>query len=137
MIGYNITEVLTKAEKQHRLISGLLPAINFLEKNPDDVLVCFITESTPEDTSSHIYMVLLQAFCHENDIPVVIVDNTKRLTQLCNASSKVTCAVVTHDPNIQWDSFVEQPLTPEEKSIQDFYEFSLVQRQRPVVVLPV
>lgn len=72
-IGRAVSDVLTQAKRECRLICGLLPAIAYLEKNPDDVLFCFLPETNPEDAATHMQTVLLQAFCYENYIPVIQV----------------------------------------------------------------
>lgn len=65
--------MLTKAKFEKRLVCGLLPAIKYLEKSPDEVLFCILPETRPGDTATHIHAVLLQAFCYENYIPVIQV----------------------------------------------------------------
>lgn len=72
-IGRAVSDVLTQAKKECRLICGLLPAIAYLEKNPEDVLLCFLPETNPGDAATHMQTVLLQAFCYENYIPVIQV----------------------------------------------------------------
>lgn len=72
-IGRAASDVLTQAKKECRLICGLLPAIAYLEKNPEDVLLCFLPETNPGDAATHMQTVLLQAFCYENYIPVIQV----------------------------------------------------------------
>lgn len=72
-IARAVNNVLTQAKKECRLICGLLPAIAYLEKNPEDVLLCFLPETNPGDAATHMQTVLLQAFCYENYIPVIQV----------------------------------------------------------------
>lgn len=72
-IGRAVRGVLTQARSERRLICGLLPAIAYLEKNPEDALLCLLPEITQGDAAIHMQIVLLQAFCYENYIPVIQV----------------------------------------------------------------
>lgn len=92
-MGRAVRGVLTRAKVERRLICGLLPAISYLEKNPDDVLICVIPETRPGDAATHMQTVLLQAFCYENYIPVIQVG--------CNFQvflKDVNAAVLCDDP---------------------------------------
>lgn len=71
--GKAIRGVLAHARAERRLTCGLLPAIGLLENDPCSVLFCVMAESRPGDATSHMHTVLLQAFCYENDIPVIQV----------------------------------------------------------------
>lgn len=73
LLGDVIREVLATAKSQKRLVCGLLDAIMFLQKKAEEALICFIPLTQPGDAASHMHIVLLQAFCFENDIPVVEV----------------------------------------------------------------
>lgn len=75
LLGDVIREVLETAKSQKRLVCGLLDAIMFLEKKTEEAILCFIPLTRPGDAASHMHTVLLQAFCFENDIPVVEVSD--------------------------------------------------------------
>ncbi|KAJ8932001.1 hypothetical protein NQ314_015047 [Rhamnusium bicolor] len=70
-LGRAVRGVLTRAKVERRLICGLLPAIGYLEKSPEDVVFCVLPQTRPGDAATHIQTVLLQAFCYENYIPVI------------------------------------------------------------------
>lgn len=72
-IGRAVCGVLTQAKVERRLICGLLPAIAYLEKFPEDTLLCLLPETRSGDAATHMQTVLLQAFCYENCIPVIQV----------------------------------------------------------------
>lgn len=78
-LGRAVQGVLTQAKLDHRLICGLLPAIGYLEKASEDVVLCVLPETRLGDAARHMQTVLLQAFCYENYIPVIQV-----LTYLIN-----------------------------------------------------
>lgn len=142
-IGRAVRAVLAQAKIERRLICGLYQAIGYLEEKADDALLCLLPESRPGDVTSHMQTVLLQAFCYENCIPVITVDSSKRLGELCglNAKSKegdtCACAIITRDPNIPWDENGDPPLSPGEKTLHDFYECTMEEFPRPVVELPI
>lgn len=72
-LGRAVRGMLTRAKVERRLICGLLPAINYLEKAAEDVVFCVLPQTRPGDATTHIQTVLLQAICYENYIPVVQV----------------------------------------------------------------
>lgn len=72
-LGRTIRNVLAQAKVERRLIYGLLPSINYLEKYPEDAVLCLLPETRPGDAATHMQTVLLQAFCYENYIPVIQV----------------------------------------------------------------
>lgn len=141
-IGGEVKGVLTRARVERRLICGLLPAITFLENNPDEALLCMLSQSRPGDAASHIQTVLLQAFCYENYIPVIQVDSSERLADLCGLSerkgrsSECFCAIITTDANNELNPNEDPPLSPSEQKLADFYECTLEEYPRPVIHLP-
>lgn len=72
-LGKAVEEVLANAKKEGRLIFGLLDTIQYLEKDPDDVLLCFLPDTNSGDAATHMQTVLLQAYCYENYVPVIQV----------------------------------------------------------------
>ena len=44
-----------------------------------EVMLCLLPESVNGDVSLHIHFTLLEAFCWENDIRVIKVDNVHKL----------------------------------------------------------
>lgn len=98
--GKAVRGVLAHARAERRLICGLLPAIGLLESDPYSVMFCVVAETTPGDATSHMHTVLLQAFCYENDIPVIQVSfklslNLKKKFHI--RDSHVFCCCVTFD----------------------------------------
>lgn len=141
-IGSEVRGVLTRARVERRLICGLLPAITYLEKNPDDTLLCMLPLTRPGDAATHMQTVLLQAFCYENYIPVIQVDSSERLAEFCGIPqakgrpTECSCAIITRDPNNSLNPDEDPPLSPSEQTLTDFYECTLEEYPRPVVHLP-
>ncbi|XP_018564458.1 growth arrest and DNA damage-inducible protein GADD45 alpha [Anoplophora glabripennis] len=139
-LGKAVRGVLTRAKVERRLICGLLPAIAYLEKTPDDVVICVLPQTRPGDATTHIQTVLLQAFCYENYIPVIQVNSSEKLADYCGVSSKTgcNCAIIVKDPAASPTTPDDEiPLSPTEKILADFYECTLEEFPRPVIELPI
>lgn len=132
---------LTHAKVNRRLICGLLPTIAHLQKSAEDVIFCLLPQARPGDASDHMQTVLLQAFCYENYIPVIQVDNSEKLAAYCGISKSTyqtgcICAIVTRDRSLPSTPEDEFPMSPPEQMLTNFYERSLEQSSRPVIELP-
>ncbi|CAG9834600.1 unnamed protein product [Diabrotica balteata] len=133
--------MLTQARSNSRLICGLLPTIAHLETSPEDVIFCLLPQTRPGDASAHMQTVLLQAFCYENYIPVIQVDSSEKLADYCGETysenqTNCTCAIVTRDFSLPSTPEDEIPMSPTEKMLADFYDFTLEQSTRPIIELP-
>ena len=73
MLSRSIRQALAQAKNENRLICGMMNAISALASNPDDAVICLLPETRPGDAGTHMHTVLLQAFCYENNIPVIKV----------------------------------------------------------------
>ncbi|KAL3288543.1 hypothetical protein HHI36_002982 [Cryptolaemus montrouzieri] len=145
-LGRAVRGVLNHAKVENRLVCGLIPAINYLEKNPEDVLFCLLPQTSPGDATTHMQTVLLQAYCYENYIPVIQVDSGQKLAELCGFSerkhqSKCLCAIVTKCPEmadiVSDDSTSSMSsLSPTEQILTTFYECTIEEFPRPIIVLP-
>ncbi|XP_017786139.1 PREDICTED: growth arrest and DNA damage-inducible protein GADD45 beta [Nicrophorus vespilloides] len=138
-MGRAIRGVLTQAKVENRLISGLLPAITYLQKASDDTLMCLLPETRKDDATAHMQTVLLQAFCYENFIPVIKVDSSEKLAEMCGISGQkgCPCVLITRDLTIPWDTNYDPPLTNDEQILADFYECTLEEYPTPVVQMPI
>ncbi|KAJ8965428.1 hypothetical protein NQ317_004046 [Molorchus minor] len=139
-LGRAVRGMLTRAKVERRLVCGLLPAIAYLEKSPEEVLFCVIPETRPGDAATHMQTVLLQAFCYENYIPVIQVDSSDKLSRFCGlADSKkgCNCAIIKRDISLPPTPEDDIPLSPTEQVLADFYECTLEEFPRPVIELPI
>ncbi|KAJ8955897.1 hypothetical protein NQ318_005445, partial [Aromia moschata] len=139
-LGRAVRGMLTRAKVERRLVCGLLPAIAYLEKSPDDVVFCVLPLTRPGDAATHIQTVLLQAFCFENYIPVIQVDSSEKLARYCELASNkggCNCAIITRDFSLPSTPDEEIPLSPTEQVLADFYECTLEEFPRPVIELPI
>jgi growth arrest and DNA-damage-inducible protein len=95
-IGEAVKVCLLEAQKENRLICGLDNVSIFLKEvdQPENSLFFFITPSTKIDSMTHIQEVILQSFCFENDIYIVKLDSSEKLSKILNLEQHVTCALI-------------------------------------------
>lgn len=126
-IGQIARLVLLRAMVEKRVIIGLTEAIKTLSKTPDESLFCFLAQDQ-KDSATHMSKTLLEAFCYENDIYIVKVDNAKTLSRILGASPNAqqwtTCALIQKSwkfsSDLQKDG--ELMLTPTESVLVDHCE---------------
>lgn len=96
-IGDAVKEILLEADEESRLICGLNDASKFLRDTeyPEHSLFFFIAPSKTGDSVSHMQEVMLQAFCFENDIYIVKLDCSEKLSSILGSKQRdTTCALV-------------------------------------------
>lgn len=139
-LGRAMKGVLAQAKVERRLICGLIPAIDFLGKFADDALLCILPTTNAGDATSHMQTVLLQAYCFENFIPVIHVDNGDKLAEFCGVQksrpNEYMCVIVSRDMSMTISDDEDLPLSPNEQKLTEFYECTLEENPRPVVILP-
>lgn len=56
----------------------------FLSRDPDNVVLCILAtdDEDVKDVALQIHFTLIQAFCCENDINILRVNNTQRLAEI-------------------------------------------------------
>lgn len=64
---------LVAAKCESRVIIGLSRVVKSLSKIPDQGLFCVMAPPIEGDTATHMLEVLLQAYCYENDIYLIMV----------------------------------------------------------------
>ncbi|KAK7945162.1 hypothetical protein WMY93_000890 [Mugilogobius chulae] len=79
-----LEEVLTSALPQGCITVGVYEAAKSLNVDPDNVVLCILATDGEEvkDVALQIHFTLIQAFCCENDINILRVNNTQRLAQI-------------------------------------------------------
>ncbi|XP_035490954.1 growth arrest and DNA-damage-inducible, alpha, a isoform X1 [Scophthalmus maximus] len=85
-----LEEVLTSALPQGCITVGVYEAAKSLNVDPDNVVLCILAtdDEDVKDVALQIHFTLIQAFCCENDINILRVNNTRRLAEiLCGAAS--------------------------------------------------
>ncbi|CAL9688480.1 unnamed protein product [Knipowitschia caucasica] len=116
-----LEEVLTAALPQGCITVGVYEAAKSLNVDPDNVVLCILATDGEDvkDVALQIHFTLIQAFCCENHINILRVNNTRRLAQiLCGAGGggggggerrpgggepmDPHCVLVTSPPSNSW-----------------------------------
>lgn len=132
-IGDTVSCALRRAQHENRLIVGLSAVAKDLSVSNDDAV--FLLLSPPEigDSATHLHSKLLEAFCYENDIYIIKVDSSKKLSRILKTSNLECCALIQRSNSITDQT--DQLTTAEESLVDHCEEFWDCQHQ-PVVRLP-
>lgn len=141
-IGQKVKEVLSEAQKEQRLICGWKDTIKHLNEteNPEHSLFLILVPSCTDDKLSHMQEVMTRAFCLENDIYVIQIDSTEKLSSILDTKSYHSCALIQRsstmkieqsDDEIDLDEFTQL-----ENDLIDFCEDNWHEPIQPVIRLP-
>lgn len=75
---------IAEACRNDRLIYGVDTCAKYLMTDPNGVFACLLPMEGFEDITTQIYYKLLEAFCNENDVPLIKIDGGPKLLQLIN-----------------------------------------------------
>ncbi|KAG7256805.1 hypothetical protein CRUP_028596 [Coryphaenoides rupestris] len=84
-----LEEVLASALPQGCITVGVYEAAKSLNVDPDNVVLCVLAtdDEDVKDVALQIHFTLIQAFCCENDINILRVNNTRRLAQILGGNA--------------------------------------------------
>lgn len=132
-IGRTVKSALLRAQSESRVIVGLSAAINVLSKSPEGSLFCLMAVPKDGDSATHMHEVLLEAFCYENDIYVIKVDDATKLSRILGQESIESCCLVQKT----WPGEMnEEQLSKAENQLVDYCEAHWNAPQHPIVQLP-
>ncbi|XP_056148824.1 growth arrest and DNA-damage-inducible, alpha, a [Lampris incognitus] len=79
-----LEEVIIGALPQGCITVGVYEAAKSLNVDPDNVVLCILAtdDEDVKDVALQIHFTLIQAFCCENDINILRVNNTRRLAEI-------------------------------------------------------
>lgn len=105
-----LEEVLTAALPQGCITAGVYEAAKSLNVDPDNVVLCLLAtdEEDVKDVALQIHFTLIQAFCCENDINILRVNNMSRLAEILEGvkqggeSMDLHCVLVTNPQSSTW-----------------------------------
>lgn len=65
-------------------------SVTFIIRDPDNVVLCILAtdDEDVKDVALQIHFTLIQAFCCENDINILRVNNTRRLAEILGGGGK-------------------------------------------------
>lgn len=92
-IGEIVEKILIDANKCGRLISGLNNAVSHLNETESSEDTLFFFMAPTRDHTAHMSTILLKAFCFENDIYIIQLDNADKLAKIINVEG-AQCALV-------------------------------------------
>ncbi|MBN3307891.1 growth arrest and DNA damage-inducible protein GADD45 gamma [Amia ocellicauda] len=134
--GAALEELLLSAKKQDNLTVGVYESAKVMNVDPDSVSFCVLaTEQYECDIALQIHFTLIQAFCFDNDISIVRVNDTRRLAELLGSEeagepADAHCVLIT--------SPAESPSG--EPALEQLRSFCAESRRRgdwlPAVALP-
>ncbi|KAL7826099.1 hypothetical protein SRHO_G00338370 [Serrasalmus rhombeus] len=102
-----LEEVLTAALPLGCITVGVYEAAKSLNVDPDNVVLCLLAtdEDDVQDVALQIHFTLIQAFCCENDINILRVNNMRRLAEILEGVKPggepmdLHCVLVTKPPS--------------------------------------
>uniref|UniRef100_V9LG48 Growth arrest and DNA damage-inducible protein GADD45 alpha n=1 Tax=Callorhinchus milii TaxID=7868 RepID=V9LG48_CALMI len=86
-VGKALEEILSSALPQGCITAGVYEAAKLLNVDSDNVVLCLLASDSTDkvDVALQIHFTLIQAFCCENDIDIMRVNNMQRLGELLGA----------------------------------------------------
>ncbi|XP_061756236.1 growth arrest and DNA-damage-inducible, gamma a [Nerophis ophidion] len=107
--GTALEELLLAAKKQDYLTVGVYESAKVMNVDPDSVAFCVLATDHEHacDIALQIHFTLIQAFCFDNDINVVRVNDIERLAALVGADEggepkDAHCILVTSPSATPW-----------------------------------
>eukprot|EP00061_Rhincodon_typus_P014060 g40850.t1 len=86
--GKALEELLSSAQRQHCLTVGVYESAKVMNVDPDSVVLCLLAtdEEDEGDVALQIHFTLIQAFCCDNDINIVRVNDVQRLAEIVGSA---------------------------------------------------
>ncbi|XP_064164546.1 growth arrest and DNA-damage-inducible, gamma b, tandem duplicate 1 isoform X1 [Anguilla rostrata] len=102
--GKILEEVLVSAKMNECLTIGVYESAKVMNVDPDSVAFCVLAtdEEFECDIALQIHFTLIQAFCFDNDISIVRVNDMQRLSNIVGEKSveleDAHCVLITQNP---------------------------------------
>lgn len=93
-IGWIVRKVLEESKTEERLVVGLSTAVKTLAVENEDTVFCILAQAKPGDSATHMQLILLEAYCYENGIYTIKVDDQEKLSSVVGASKTECCVLV-------------------------------------------
>lgn len=140
-IGSICNTALRTAKNQDRLIVGLTQAIKTLSNDPEETMFCVLAQPKPGDSAAHMQLILLEAFCYENGIYTIMVDDAEKLSKLSGAQKVENCVLMQRFKHTNSHSASKrQPLKLKffdlEEKLIDHCEDYWDTQHKPIIRLP-
>lgn len=143
-IGQKVKEILCEAQKESRLICGWKDTIKYLNEteNPEHSLfLILIPSSSTDDKLSHMQEVMTRAYCLENDIYVIQIDNMEKFNSILgNTKQNHSCALIQRSSTMKMqnpdDEIDLDEFTPLENDLIDYCEDNWLEPVKSIIRLP-
>jgi len=132
-IGDTVSCALQTAQHEKRLVIGLSAVAKDLAVSNEDAIFLLLSPPEIDDSATHLHSKLLEAFCYENDIYIIKVDSSKKLSRILKTSNLECCALIQRSSSTTHQT--DQLTTAEESLVDHCEEFWDCQHQ-PVIRLP-
>lgn len=131
-IAHKVQAALWCAQIEKRLIIGLNKSIKLLSEKPENSLFCILAHSKADDTkSTHIQEVLLEAFCYENEVYVIKVDEAEKLARILGIKRFEKCVLIQKSTILNEDN-----VTAVENELIDYCEEFWDEPSKTPIILP-
>ncbi|KAJ8402014.1 hypothetical protein AAFF_G00372490 [Aldrovandia affinis] len=107
--GKTLEKVLLSAKSNECLTIGVYESAKVMNIDPDNVAFCVLAtdEEFECDIALQIHFTLIQAFCFDNDISIVRVNDMQRLAHIVGDKSveleDAHCVLITNSPEGSWE----------------------------------
>uniref|UniRef100_W5MNE7 Growth arrest and DNA damage inducible gamma n=1 Tax=Lepisosteus oculatus TaxID=7918 RepID=W5MNE7_LEPOC len=108
--GKSLEEALTSAKNEERLTVGVYESAQIMNDDPDSVAFCVLAtdEGHEWDIALQIHFTLIQAFCFDNDINIVRVNDIQRLAEIVGSDESgepqdAHCILITNTTESSWE----------------------------------
>ncbi|NXC30070.1 GA45G protein, partial [Campylorhamphus procurvoides] len=108
--GTALHELLVSAQRRSCLTAGVYESAKLMNVDPDNVAFCLLAADQEDegDIALQIHFTLIQAFCCENDIDIVRVNDVARLAAIVGPSDEsgeprdLHCILITSPNEEGW-----------------------------------
>ncbi|XP_077088805.1 growth arrest and DNA-damage-inducible, gamma b, tandem duplicate 1 [Siphateles boraxobius] len=107
--GQALEEVLLSAKANDYLTIGVYESAKIMNVDPDSVSFCVLAmdEDFECDIALQIHFTLIQAFCFDNDISIVRVNDMQRLSEIVGDEPEqfedAHCVLITNPAEDSWE----------------------------------
>nr|XP_023658793.1 growth arrest and DNA damage-inducible protein GADD45 gamma-like [Paramormyrops kingsleyae] len=107
--GKTLRQALISAQSESRLTIGVYESAKIMNDDPDSVSFCILAtdEEYECDIALQIHFTLIQAFCFDNDINIVRVNDMQRLADIIGDKSgdveDAHCVLITNPAEGSWE----------------------------------
>ncbi|BFZ16305.1 hypothetical protein BsWGS_19344 [Bradybaena similaris] len=123
-MSHTLKTCIKQAIKRKGLTCGMAPCGELLHTHPGTVMFCILPRT--HNVSVHIHQMLIQAFCRENNIIIIELDDEAKLDALITKQTDRNRGVRVHgnpvDTSCVMLQYPKQGYGNNDKKLTEFYE---------------